>query len=258
MDIARQLSIGSSPVYRIGIELGLWKRNPHGRKAAATTGRCSYLQLRANALGRKDAALACGIHPRNAADIDKGVIKLSTGRVPFVPAGPDVALYNRLMQVIEYVDGRQAVPVQVIPQQRIDRRISSRYLSVEERELIFDLDRQGKGVREIARRLQRSAGTISKELKRNRDEFGVYLPTHAHRKGQVRGSGVSVLSESRDSVIGGVRGRLGVDVGSLGCFFGGLRVAVIEGVGGYEVSGLLQARQRHVALLLDPIIMLLG
>ena len=77
-------------------------------------------------------------------------------------------------------------------------------------------------------------------------------------KGQVRGSGVSVLSESRDSVIGGVRVRLGVDVGSLGCFFGGLRVAVIEGVGGYEVSGLFQARQRHVALLLDPIIMLLG
>lgn len=76
--------------------------------------------------------------------------------------------------------------------------------------------------------------------------------------GQVRGSGVSVLSESRDSVIGGVRVRIGVDVGSLGCFFGGLRVAVIEGVGGYEVSGLLQARQRHVALLLDPIIMLLG
>ena len=77
-------------------------------------------------------------------------------------------------------------------------------------------------------------------------------------QGQVRGSGVSVLSESRDSVIGGVRVRLGVDVGSLGCFFGGLRVAVIEGVGGYEVSGLFQARQRHVALLLDPIIMLLG
>ena len=29
--------------------------------------------------------------------------------------------------------------------------------------------------------------------------------------GQVRGSGVSVLSESRDSVIGGVRVQLGVD-----------------------------------------------
>ena len=87
---------------------------------------------------------------------------------------------------------------------------------------------------------------------------GADTGTHVCSPGQVRGSGVSVLSESRDSVIGGVRGRLGVDVGSLGCFFGGLRVAVIEGVGGYEVSGLLQARQRHVALLLDPIIMLLG
>ena len=94
MDIARQLSIGSSPVYRIGIELGLWKRNPHGRKAAATTRRCSYLQLRVNALGRKDAALACGIHPRDAADMDKGVIKLSAGRVPFVPAGPDLSLIH--------------------------------------------------------------------------------------------------------------------------------------------------------------------
>lgn len=85
-------------------------------------------------------------------------------------------------------------------------------------------------------------------------------PTVGFRRGsgQAHGSGVSVLSESRDSVIGGVRVRLGVDVGSLGCFFGGLRVAVIEGVGGYEVSGLFQARQRHVALLLDPIIMLLG
>ena len=90
MDIARQLSIGSTPVYRIGIELGLWKRNPYGRKAAATTRRCSYLQLRVNALGRKDAALACGIHPRNAADIDKGVIKLSTGRGQVLGSGVSV------------------------------------------------------------------------------------------------------------------------------------------------------------------------
>ena len=76
--------------------------------------------------------------------------------------------------------------------------------------------------------------------------------------GQVRGSGVSVLFESKVSVIGGVRVRLRGDAVSLGCFFGGLRVAGIEGVGGYKVSGLFQARQRHVALLLDPIIMLIG
>lgn len=56
--------------------------------------------------------------------------------------------------------------------------------------------------------------------------------------GQVRGSSVSVLSESKVRVIGDVGVRLGVEVGSLDCFFGGLRVAGIKGVGGYEISGL--------------------
>lgn len=186
MDIVRTLSVSPTAVYRIGITLQLWHRNPHGRRAKATTRRVAYLHLRAGALDRHDAAKACGIHPRDALDIDKGLIKVNSGRVPFVPDGPDVALYNRLMQVIPYVDGRSAVPVQVIPQQRIDQRISPRYLSIEERELIFDLHRNGAGVRAIARRLGRSPGTISKELARNRDEFGVYLPSYAHRKSVLR------------------------------------------------------------------------
>lgn len=66
---------------------------------------------------RPDAAKAVGINPREALDIDKGVTKLNgVGRVPFVPDGPDTELYKRLMQVLPYVDGRQAVPVEVIPQ----------------------------------------------------------------------------------------------------------------------------------------------
>ncbi|MFW9043121.1 IS30 family transposase [Corynebacterium striatum] len=186
MDIARTLSVGSTVVYRIFIELGVWQRSEHGRRAKATTRRCEYLQLRANALRRKDAAVACGIHPRDAADIDKRLIKLKGVRMPFVPDGPDVALYNRPMQVIPYVDGRESVPVQVIPQERIDQRISPRYLSVEEREIIFDMKRQGAGVREIARHLGRSPGTISKELSRNRNDFGLYLPLHAQRKSVLR------------------------------------------------------------------------
>lgn len=187
MHIASRLNLTPSVVYRIGIELGLWHRNPHGRRANATSRRCEYLALRVRAMGRKDAAEAVGINPRDALDIDKGVIKLNpVGRVPFVPDGPDVALYKRLMQVLPYVDGRQAVPVEVIPQHAIDKRISSRYLSVEERELIADLHRQGLGVRAIARRLGRSPGTISKEMARNRDEFGLYLPHAAHRKSVLR------------------------------------------------------------------------
>lgn len=186
-DISTRLNVGTSVVYRIGIELGLWQRNPHGRRASATSRRCEYLMLRSGAMSRKDAAKAVGINPREALDIDKGVTKLNgVGRVPFVPDGPDTELYKRLMQVLPYVDGRQAVPVEVIPQHAIDKRISPRYLSVEERELIADLNRQGLGVRAIARRLGRSPGTISKEMTRNRDEFGLYLPHAAHRKSVLR------------------------------------------------------------------------
>ncbi|MBG9350818.1 hypothetical protein I4J40_13745 [Corynebacterium belfantii] len=60
-------------------------------------------------------------------DIDKGVTKLNgVGRVPCVSDGPDTELYKRLMQVVSYVDGRQAVLVEVIPQHAIAKRISPR------------------------------------------------------------------------------------------------------------------------------------
>ncbi|WP_237703522.1 hypothetical protein [Corynebacterium diphtheriae] len=72
-------------------------------------------------------AKAVGINPREALDIDKGVTKLNgVGRVPRVSDGPDTELYKRLMQVVPYVDGRQAVPVEVIPQHAIDKRMSPR------------------------------------------------------------------------------------------------------------------------------------
>jgi IS30 family transposase len=44
---------------------------------------------------------------------------------------------------------------------------SGRYLSFAEREEIAILNGQGRGVREIARRLVRSPSTISRELRRN-------------------------------------------------------------------------------------------
>ena len=45
--------------------------------------------------------------------------------------------------------------------------LSGRYLSFHEREEIALMKAQGIGVREIARRLERSASTVSRELRRN-------------------------------------------------------------------------------------------
>ena len=55
------------------------------------------------------------------------------------------------------------------------------HLSIKERESILKLSAEGKGNREISRALGRSAGTISRELKRNNGKEG-YWPTEAKKK----------------------------------------------------------------------------
>ena len=62
-----------------------------------------------------------------------------------------------------------------------------RYLSLVERERIAVLDRAGVGVREIARRLDRSPSTVSRELRRNRAPHdGAYDPGLAHVRARER------------------------------------------------------------------------
>jgi transposase, IS30 family len=62
------------------------------------------------------------------------------------------------------------------------RVLSERYLSEEERVRIADLRRAGLGVRAIAKDLDRSASTVSRELRRNQDpESGQYRPFTAQR-----------------------------------------------------------------------------
>lgn len=68
--------------------------------------------------------------------------------------------------------------------------------------------------------------------------------TIATRGGQVRWSGISVLSESvdrGDSVRVGVGVRLGVDIGSLRGCLDGVCVVGVDGIGSYQASGLFQA-----------------
>ncbi|MBK9156841.1 MAG: IS30 family transposase [Propionibacteriaceae bacterium] len=61
-----------------------------------------------------------------------------------------------------------------------------RYLSIEEREAIADLRKQGHTLRQIAALLGRNASTISRELRRNVDGQGRYRPVHADRLAQAR------------------------------------------------------------------------
>jgi IS30 family transposase len=79
-------------------------------------------------------------------------------------------------------DGGGMPPISLVP-------LSGRYLSFAEREEIAILHAQQVGVREIARRLKRSASTISRELRRNastRSHSVVYRATtaqwHAERR----------------------------------------------------------------------------
>ena len=59
--------------------------------------------------------------------------------------------------------------------------VSSRYLSIDERIEIADLSRSGTSVRGIARRLGRSASTVSRELRRNAHPADGRVPTAPRR-----------------------------------------------------------------------------
>ena len=67
---------------------------------------------------------------------------------------------------------------------------SHRYLSLIERQRIAALNSQGVGVREISRRLERSASTVSRELRRNTlaHDKGVYDANLAQARARARGA----------------------------------------------------------------------
>ncbi len=114
-----------------------------------------------------------------------GWMKELTGRSPMKSPGKpshrrDVerAFWRRIAEGLSSEDAAQAVGVSPAVGSRWFRErggmptfmldpVSCRYLCFEEREEIALLRAQGTGVREIARRLDRSPSTISRELRRN-------------------------------------------------------------------------------------------
>lgn len=187
---AHTVGISEAVAYRVAMSAGVHLRQP-GNGITATARRVEYLRLRLSQMSQKDAATAIGITRRTALDFDKGVTKSAktTRRERFLPAGGHAKTYNRLMTMMLQ---RSADPAarNAQPQQRahidVTKVISSRYLSIQERERIADLHQAGAGVRAIARQLGRSPGTISKELHRNRTPNGAYGPHQAHRGAAIR------------------------------------------------------------------------
>jgi transposase, IS30 family len=79
------------------------------------------------------------------------------------------------------------VLVHYAPVKIIEAKVRSpRYLSEQERIVIADLLCARMTIRGIARRLGRSASTISREIRRNRDADGRYRPHHAEHAARVR------------------------------------------------------------------------
>lgn len=188
---AQKCGLNTTAAYAIAMDAGCHIRlSRYQRKVRQTQRRVEYLRLRLASLSVADAAAAVGIDDRLRRDFERGIIHSNSRREAFVPVGVDATTYNRLMtalvqrhDVIE--SGRllpPALPCGVDPY----RRISSRYLSFEERVVIADLLREHVSFRAIGRRLGRSASSIQREVHRNHSAEGPYRAETAQLKACAR------------------------------------------------------------------------
>jgi transposase, IS30 family len=110
---------------------------------------------------------------------DKGIRQFSGGRVH---ADGTVVTYGTSEKIAAVKRPRSTyLTAPDVEVERLERQIDVRFLSLEERERIHDLHRDGMSMRSIAVELCRSPSTISRELARNSQEHVGYLPYGAHR-----------------------------------------------------------------------------
>ena len=164
-EAARQLGLSKSTCNSWIRRKGLPRRQRAGHP-----GKQRYLQLRADGVPRRQAAAEVGVRADTAGEWDRGIrrvriggrkVRISRGEADQVPVRP------------------RPVPAPVPD-------INPRYLCLLEREQIADLHRAGRSIRQIAAELGRAASTVSRELRRNRDEHDRYLPHAAHRRAAAR------------------------------------------------------------------------
>lgn len=130
--------------------------------------------MRGEGVSRREASAAVGVNIRTARDWDNGVRKTAHRRYY-----PDGRVVDYKTGITTFVDGAQ--PVTPMGMAQLQKELDPRFLSLEEREQIRDLLRDGLPLRRIAALLGRSPSTISREVTRNRSSTGIYHPFAAQR-----------------------------------------------------------------------------
>jgi IS30 family transposase len=148
------------------------------------TQRDRFLKLRSEGLTRAEAMEQVGTDKRSAQDWDKGIRQFYGGRV--YPDGR-VVKYSMEERLANVKKPRTAhIHGEKVDLERLERPISSRFLTLEERERLHDLRRRGHSVRAVARELGRAPSTISREIHRNATSPLGYMPYGAHRAAAAR------------------------------------------------------------------------
>jgi IS30 family transposase len=167
---ARELGLNAATCNRWLLTAGIDPKRRSRRR------RAEYFRLRADGVPRPDAARAVQLNLRTAIDWDQGIIHANNRRV--YPDGR-VVDYNKIVTLPTNSPASTALPT-------LERELSSRFLSLLDRERIRDLSAAGTSLRSIAAVLQRPPSTISRELRRNRTNTGAYEPYAAHRSAAER------------------------------------------------------------------------
>lgn len=149
-----------------------------GLKRTERTGdrRAEFLALRRSGQTQREAARVVGVNPRTGRDWELGVRRSNNKRYY-----PDGRVIDYKQGVTTFITPAAPADAGLFPSLgQLQKPISTRYLSLPEREQIRDLHREGNSLRSIARALGRPASTISREITRNTGPAG-YQPYAAHR-----------------------------------------------------------------------------
>lgn len=167
---ARRVGVNPSTAYGWARAEGIKARGVPGNGPDPRQG--EFKRLRKEGVPLARAAQMVGIHIRTARDWDLGVRHLKRGRL--YPDG----------RLVDYTTGEVTIRGVKIAGPGIGEltcKLHPRFLSIQEREKIADMYREGASIRAIARALARPASTIKRELDHHCDAKGRYRAYAAHR-----------------------------------------------------------------------------